>query len=518
MAILHIGSAGLNKQQLTIFRDEYVNNSQNVLEHGNFDELIQKRGPNLVDILTTTTEPLTIDWIDCGDGYKIQLVKGEADKVTGYRGSETWYGANTFLYWVTPNGNKSEIFYSLIPLYLKVNGVITKKGAFYYGFEDVDGVLIGSFSKHHMNDLDRIEHGSNNWWARNIDRNRFLGIANEYDSDPWSSGGYADVGGGDGELDLSSDIITLPELPLSFTETGFIQIFSPSLYQIRELSSYMWNASFFENLLKMFSNPMDIIIGLSLFPFPIPKGGSRGVHAGNILTTIQMDYPSSQYVQIDCGSIEVKHFYNAYIDYEPYTTCQIYLPYIGVESLNMDDIMDKTIQIIYRVDLLSGSCGAYILCDGVILYNFSGNCSSQIPISGQSFQAMIQSAINLVASTATHATKTKNASALENGAKSAASSLAGNVSSMKPEISRAGNISSNVGMLSPQKPYLIFSVPRTCLPKGQNTYLGYPTFMSIDLSSLKGYTEVERVWLNNMTCTDEEKKEIEERLKGGVIL
>lgn len=523
MSIVSLSTVGKNKFKLSIFRDEYIaiDGFSESPGHENFSEYISKFGTDLVSLLTTTTEPIVIDLIDLGDGYKITLEKIEADKVTGYRGKETWYGAQCFIYYVTPDGNKSSIWYNLTSLYYKVGSEIKKTFNWYFGIADSDGVLIGCHALYGMNDTNEIEVAADDWWMHGVDRNRLLGLAVQYDSDPWSTGGYADVGGGDGELDLSSDVISLPELPPSFTETGFIQIFSPTLYQIRELSSYMWNASFFENLLKLFSNPMDIIIGLSMYPFPIPKGGSRGVHAGNVLTTIQMDYPESQYVQIDCGSIEIKHFYNAYIDYEPYTTCQIYLPYIGIESLNMDDIMGKTIHVIYRVDLLTGSCGAFILCDDVILYNFTGGCSSQIPVSGQSFQSMVQSAINIATTTATAkgAGKTSKGEPVpSNKPQALAASLGSNVMSMKPDVTRAGSISSNVGMLSPQKPYLIFSVPRTCLPKGQNTYLGYPTFMSIELSSLKGYTEIERVWLNNMSCTDEEKKEIEERLQGGVIL
>jgi len=347
------------------------------------------------------------------------------------------------------------------------------------------------------------------------------GSVKEYDPDPWSNGGYGDIGGGDGALDLTSDIIALPDLPTSFVDTGFIQIFAPSLTQIKELADYMWKGSFFDNVIKLFSDPMSIIIGLSMYPFIISTSGQRIVHAGNVVTTVNMSVPDSQYVTIDCGTIDVKHFYDAYIDYEPYTNCQIYLPYVGIQSLSMDDIMGKAIQVVYRVDLMTGVCGAYILCDGVILYTFSGDCSSQIPISGQSFQSIVQSAINIATTTATAkgSGKTSKGEPIPSQKPTAlASSLAGNVMSMKPDVSRSGNVSSNVGMLGPQKPYLIFSVPRTCLPKGQNKYLGYPAFMTVKLSNLEGYTEVENLWLNNMTCTEVEKKEIEELLKGGAIL
>ena len=339
-----------------------------------------------------------------------------------------------------------------------------------------------------------------------------------YDPDPWSVGGYADIGGGDGELDLHSDPIALPALPTSISELGFVQMFCPTLTDIKNLSEYMWHGDFLDNFLKLFNDPMDIIISLSMVPFPITPTGSRYVTAGNVITTVQMPYTSQQYVEIDCGSLDVKHFYNAYIDYEPYTTCEIFLPYIGYQKLSMDEIMGTTIHVKYRVDLMTGLCAAYILCNNILLYSFTGSCSTSIPVNGQSFASIAQSAINIATSTVLSAKPTKNASAISNAEKGGAGSLASNVLSMKPDVQRSGSVISNIGMLGAQKPHLIFSVLRSCLPKGQNKYLGYPSFMSTPLSSLSGYTVVEDMRLENMSCTEAEKNEIIEILKGGAIL
>lgn len=348
--------------------------------------------------------------------------------------------------------------------------------------------------------------------------NILVGNGNFYDSDPWAKGDYADIGGGDGELDLTSDIIDLPSLPTSFSETGFVQVFCPTLAQVKELSSYMWSSNFFDNFLKLFNDPMDIIISLSMLPFSINPTGSRLVYAGNVVTTVSMNYTSEQYAVIECGSLQIKPFYDAYIDYDPYTTCQIFLPYIGYQALSMDDIMGKTIKVTYRVDLMTGVCAAYITCNNVLLYTFTGSCSASIPVSGQSYTSIAQSVINIATATTLSAKPTKGVTAGANATKGAAGSLASNVLSMKPDISRSGNVSANIGILGAQKPYLVFSVPRTCLPKGQNKYLGYPSFMSTKLSLLTGYTEVQEIRLNNMTCTEAEQAEIIEILKGGVIL
>lgn len=492
-------------------------------------------GENYSDLFSNSTVGERVDLIRFKGGEKLQFALTlnivEAFGTTGLY--HRWNGSQFF--YIDANGKETP----LVTLGTLENGwgstpEVSNKGQIYFSVAVDDEnkqayfILIFSSIQYGVGTgLDRqpgtsiIELTGSSAALKSMLYNVATNNGAEYDPDPWSNGGYGDIGGGDGELDLSSDVIGLPELPPSFVDTGFVQIFSPALSEVRELSDYMWNGNFFEQFLKLFSDPMQIIIGLSMYPFPIPTVGKKLVHAGNIVTTVYMSYPTSQYVTIDCGTIDVKHFYDAYLDYEPYTSCQIFLPYIGVHSLSMDDIMGKTVQVVYRVDLMTGVCGAYILCDGILLYTFTGECSAQIPVSGTSYQSIIQSAINITTATAIAPGKQKKSdgsTAPSQKPQALASSLASNVMSIKPDVARTGSVGGNVGMLGAQKPYLIFSVPRTCLPKGQNKYLGYPTFMTVKLSEVEGYTEIENVRLNNMTCTEEEKIEILQILKEGVIL
>lgn len=409
-----------------------------------------------------------------------------------------------------PNGGKIPFYFSFVINEEEQKAVLSLLGCF------------GSYSSGcYFTHAGAVTATGNYYYTASELYNIVKGSAKPYDPDPWSSGGYGDIGGGDGELDLTSDIIPLPDLPISAVATGFIQLYTPTLNQINELSDYMWGDGFLSNVLKLWNDPMDIIINLAQVPFNVPPAGSQKVTAGNVVTTVDMNYPANQYYELDCGEIDVKHFYDAYIDYEPYTTCEIFLPYIGTEILSMDDIMGKKLAVKYRIDLMTGACAAFILADNVLLYTFSGTCSSNIPVSGQSFAGIANTLISTVTAGAT----AKGAGVTSKGAPipsskpgAVASSLASNVMSCKASIARSGSITSNVGILGAQKPYLIFTVPRSCLPKGQNKYLGYPAFMTSKISDLKGYTEVDTVRLNNMSCTDAEKVEIEEILKGGVIL
>ena len=332
----------------------------------------------------------------------------------------------------------------------------------------------------------------------------------EYDTDPWSNAGYSGIGGGNGTFDFKSDTIALPDLPsIDAVSSGFLQLFTGGLNSILELSRYMWSTNFFDNIVKLTSNPLDIIMGLYMYPFTVPATNQKYIRAGNVITNISMGVPDSQILEIDCGELPIPNFYGAYLDYEPFTKCDLFLPYCGTFPLSMDDIAGKTINVRYRIDLLTGVCGAYVIVDGTVKYNYTGTCAINIPISSRSFENVYNAIMGVVGS-------------MHGGSSfglPSVGSIAGTVTSGKNQIQHGGNCSGNAGYLGVQKPYLIFSVPNVAIPKGLNKYTGYPIFATYKLADLKGYTEIEQVHLENMgQATKEEIDKIISMLEGGVIL
>ena len=81
------------------------------------------------------------------------------------------------------------------------------------------------------------------------------------DTDPYNQGGNSSPGGGDGDFDISGDSIPIPTLPgINMADTGFLTLFSPTIQQIVNLSTYMWSSGFDINALKkLFTSPIDVI-------------------------------------------------------------------------------------------------------------------------------------------------------------------------------------------------------------------------------------------------------------------
>lgn len=334
--------------------------------------------------------------------------------------------------------------------------------------------------------------------------------------DPYAPAGGSWTGGGSGTWEQDSDDIDIPGLPsLSAASTGFITLFNPTAAQMRNLASYMWSGLFdIESFRKIFADPMDCILGLSIVPVNVPSGGSANVTVGNIDTGISLTTASAQYVEVACGSVTVNEYSGTCMDYDGSgISAELYLPYIGTHALRVDDIMGKTITVTYHVDILSGACVAYVKCGSSVLYSFAGQCASSIPISGNDWTNVVNGALSIAASIGSMVA-TGGATAPMAATNIASTAL----NTMKPSVEKSGSISGTAGMMGVQKPYLIITRPRIAAPEKQSHFTGYPSFITSFIGELSGYTEVENIHLEGVPCTEAELAEIESLLKGGVIV
>lgn len=316
-----------------------------------------------------------------------------------------------------------------------------------------------------------------------------------------------------GDFDDTQDDIDFEDLPTeSSQDSGFITIYKPTLSKLIDLSNFMWSDDFVDVVKKMFGDPIDTILSLSIIPVNPTSTTSQSLKVGFIDTNITMALVDSQYMKVNCGSVILSEYWGSALDYSPYTKVSIYLPYIGIRTLNVDDVMKKTIEVEYSIDILTGSLVANIKCNNSVLYVFNGNCISNLPLSGRDFSQLIGNVLGTVGSVGV-AVASGGATAVASGV-----AMANNVMNSKPTVQKSGNISSNCGMLARQKPYLIIERPKQSLAQNYNKFVGYPCNVTYLLSTLNGYTEIESIHMNNLKCTSNEADEIISLLKGGVLL
>ena len=357
------------------------------------------------------------------------------------------------------------------------------------------------------------------------------------EGDPNYQGGLNNTSaGGDGEFDDSSDVISEPADPtISASSSGLVTIYNPTLSEIQSVASALVNPNIFQALAQSVIKLSDVIIGLAIYPFAISDGGMQEIKI-NVLgvqlsTGVQCTKALKQFETVDCGTLEIKPYWGNCLDYSPYTKISIYLPYVGYQELNTDEVMGRQLHVKYKIDLVSGACMAIILVNSSVLYQFSGTCSAQIPISNENYDGLMNSVMSLISDVKAPEGKTavegkapeqRTLHGDENTYMDMPTGLAeaavGVVNAIKPTINHAGSVKAAPGFLGVQTPFLIIERPHQCLAENYNNFHGYPCNMYKKLGDLSGYTQVDSIHLNIPDATENEIIECESLLRGGIVI
>ena len=302
--------------------------------------------------------------------------------------------------------------------------------------------------------------------------------------------------------------VIAPELPISASAVS--RVFNLSQSELDSLGSYLWSSTSVEDLKKLFQSPLDGVISLHKIYGTPTTGDRKNIKLGYIDTNVSALEVTSQFITIDCGTVSVPLQYNNATDYPPYTDVQIYLPFIGIQTLNAYDIINSQLACKYRIDVYTGACIAMLtVIRGNLsakLYEFSGSCCYQLPLTSGNY-------MQLLANTVTGAV----IGGAKGGLGGAIMGGAGAMLHSNVDIARSGNLSQNAGILGSRKPYLIITKTDAYDAADYNTLYGYPCNKTVYLKNCKGYTRVKDIKLHT-SATQEEKDEIEKLLKGGVII
>ena len=357
-------------------------------------------------------------------------------------------------------------------------------------------------------------------------------------TDPFDGGGTSDEGGGSGTFTRTSDSQDFPPLPtLDISATGLVTLYAPHIPALNNIKSYLWGSAFdLDNLKKMYQNPMDCIIAFLAIPDTVPTAGTTDFVIGNVNAGFQITKANGQYYYIDCGSVSVTPYSDTYLDYSTLTDVSIYLPYIGIRPLKTNDIMNSTIHVKYMVDILTGGCTAFLKVTDTkadhenknvskLLYTFNGNCGVSLPLYSTNYSGLYSTILSTIGSVGA-GLATGGISSLPSMAMGAVNGAVNGVSTAvnsainknQVSVERAGSFGGTLGIMGQQKPYLIISWGRQCLPSRQNTFTGYPTYITDKLNTFAGFTVVDEIHYKSMPATKQELDELTQLLHEGVIL
>lgn len=306
-------------------------------------------------------------------------------------------------------------------------------------------------------------------------------------------------------------VSTLP----STVPTALWHVYNPSTSEISAFGNWLWTVFDITSWKRLFQSPMDAVIGVHAIYGAPSVSSSAPIVCGDISSPVSALVVNSQYTSVSCGSIWLTEYYGNVYDYPPYTTVSIFLPFIGIVDLDVSDVMRAKLTVNYNIDVFTGACNCQISVErdaaGGVLYQYSGNCAVNYPISGASYNNILSSMIGISSSIAHIAANSHPATAAASLAFSAASALT-------PTINRSGSFAANAGAMGSKIPYLIITRPQPSYTLRFPEFTGYRSNFDTQLSRCTGFTRCTSVHLYCPGAFKSELDEIERLLRSGVIL
>ena len=391
---------------------------------------------------------------------------------------------------------------------------------------------------------------------------KFWGKVKPLDGDnPYLDGGTSETGGGDPQKQNfadASDVVSVDNMPdettYGATACGLITIFKPSKGQLQHLADVMWGTNVISFLQNMVENISSMFISLAMVPFNVDAGATVSVQwLGLIDTAISLTLAGKQWYEFNMGTIMLDGSddrawaTDSVLDYSPFSKLGIYLPFIGYQELDIDECRNHAITLTYRIDILSGTCIALIDVNGRTIYQFTGNCLTQLPLTSMDAQNLFTNAVNIGIAAASAGSTAAVASAgdaytqervaggklselggelqnqqhgaqVANAEGSLAGATANGMMGMKPSFRKTGAISASSSLFGVMQPYLFLTTPRQSVPERYQHFCGLPCNITGKLGNFSGLTVVEDVRLNGLVATSPEVEEIYQLLKSGIII
>ena len=347
-------------------------------------------------------------------------------------------------------------------------------------------------------------------------------------------GDYSESGGyGGGSFDDSSDAFGLPSLPsLGVSEAGFVNVYKPTAGQLLGFADDLFpdfemptpstkegidgvveNLNNVASVLGFFADSylnkglVDYVIDCHIVPVAPSITSNTGIKVGYKTFNYNPSKVTSDYVEFDCGSLQIAEYYQNFLDYEG-TRAKLYCPFVGFVDIKPEWFQSGSLQLVYHFNIIDGSCIAFVIAtssksklNNTVVATFGGNCCVHMPITGLNYSSMISGVLG-------GASKVLSGQ-IARGAEE--------IATARPSIEQSNGYNAGMSFMCYRRPYLLIERPVASFSKDYPKEQGLPLNVTKKLGSLKGFTTCTAPIVDNFHCLEEEKELIKQALIEGTI-
>lgn len=351
--------------------------------------------------------------------------------------------------------------------------------------------------------------------------------------------------------------ITLNRLPVLGIANNFITYYVLNGLQCSLFGQNLWSnlaVNYMENFYYSggeskytvsFGDVINYVVSLKYFPLNVARyctqyATDNAIAMGTGVVKVPVGLPEDQHPYVlnpftvsgSFGSVEIPAKYNNFMDFEPNTSCVLYVPFCGTKEIPLSVVKNSILSLEYCLDLVNGTMTAYLMKNGEVSFpitEMTGKIAFDLPVSGNS-------AASAVAQQAALATRNL-VGAVSNFGKSLTS---------KPPVMAAADLAFGMGeaminraidgdtsiisvmssvpsgdfssLLAP--PYAYIQIRRHNA-KNPNIYgrtTGNVYMKTAKIGDLSGFTVCENVNVSGIVATETEKQQIKQLLESGVYL
>lgn len=316
--------------------------------------------------------------------------------------------------------------------------------------------------------------------------------------------------------------------------------------KLMAIQKYLMTADFLRDIKLLFNDANQYVVSCRLYPFNITRFttlGTKNVVVGNGINIKDSDNNniSSYYINTKnwgrkkIATINFNEYFNSFLDYEPYTKIQIYLPYCDFIDIDVNFYMNKKLEIYFEVDFSTGNCMYLFVVDNDMIESHNGKIGIDIPLSQANGAEIGRNNLLNLLNMSRHTIGIASDYAYKSGLKSTSKnintyvestmiqtgigSVVDFINSNQKKFQKSSQQNGFLDFTKPQKIYMIISRPNVVIPSNYAHTIGIPSGKTSYLWQLNGFTIVDEIHLSDFQhATSDEVNEIEQLLKSGVIL
>lgn len=221
----------------------------------------------------------------------------------------------------------------------------------------------------------------------------------------------------------------------------------------------------------------------------------------------------------------VPEYQGGFLDYEPYCSAMLHLPYIGNIPIDINAVSGGSISVRYWIDIVSGNCMAHVKTtdrngSSMIYGEYTGNCCYKYPVTGndQGGTAVLGAAAGAATAGLVGLASGGVGAGLAANLIGGAGGIAQAELNADHHLKQAGTWPANAGTLCDPRVFLMVTRPDFLSPDNYQELVGYPAATGHVIGDFRGLTSGVMHADGISGLTDNEKARIEAAFARGVYV